>query len=587
VHGLRDVLLLSLALVVGAASLGGIAAARRIVAPIEALSESTRKIAAGEYGAPLAAPGGRGFREVEGLAASFGAMTAAVRAREEALARSERTYRTIVSTPAVGVVRTTFAGEILFANEAFARLVGVEAAERLAGHDIVVFYADPLDRARMLEQVVATGRAANVEVRLRSAAGAESHALVNVARDGEVLTLVAVDVSDLKRAAADKERLEQQLFHAQKLEAIGRLAGGVAHDFNNLLTAIVGFASALRETIPPDQAEDVDGILEAARRAGHLTQSLLAYGRKQVLQRRPLDLADVLRAVEKLLRRVIGEDVELTLSLPGSGLGTVADAGQIEQVLLNLCTNARDAMPAGGRLGIAADVVGVDADAARRAGLAHGGPHVRIRVSDSGEGMPPEVAARAFDPFFTTKPAGKGTGLGLAIVDGIVRQHGGAVALESAPRRGTTVTILLPAAAPGAEAPAPAAAEVAAGGKETILLAEDEPLVRRVLRRALERAGYEVVEAVDGEEAVRKFAEHRERIALCLLDVMMPRLNGRESAEAIAALRPGVRVLLASGYAADVLQDHGLEAAGAELIAKPIAPADLLKKVREMLDRAA
>jgi signal transduction histidine kinase/ActR/RegA family two-component response regulator len=586
VHALRDVLVLALGLVLGGAALAGIAAARRIVRPLEALSTATRRLASGDYRAALPDPEARSFREVDELAASFSAMTAAVRAREEDLARSERNYRTIVGTPVVGVVRTTFVGEIVFANEAFARMVGVERPELLAGRNILSFYVDACDRARILEQVATAGRAVNVEVRLHSAASVEKHVLVNVARDGETLTTVAVDVSDLRRAASDRERLEQQLFHAQKLEAIGRLAGGVAHDFNNLLTAVVGYAGGLREAIPPGrpEREDVEGILEAAKRAGHLTQSLLAYGRKQVLQRRPVDLVDVIHAVEKLLRRVIGEDVELSLSLP-QRLTTVADAGQIEQVLLNLCTNARDAMPSGGRLCISGELVDVPAAETERLGLSRAGRHVALRVADTGEGMPPEVVARAFDPFFTTKPAGKGTGLGLAIVDGIVRQHGGGVAVESAPGQGTTVTVLLPAGERPAEASAPAAPIAPHGGVEKILLAEDEPLVRTVLRRALERAGYAVVEAVDGVDAVRKFEEHRDDVALCILDVMMPRKNGRDAAEEIVALRPGVPVLLASGYAADVLAERGLEGAAAELIAKPIAPAELLRKVRDLLDR--
>jgi PAS domain S-box-containing protein len=452
VNDLQDVLVLVLVGAVLAAGLLGVAGARWVVRPIAALSASTREIAAGAYDRALPREEARRYREIDELAASFAAMAAAVRSREDELARSERHYRTIVDTPAVGVVRTTLSGEILFANEAFARMVGVGQPEQLAGRNIGVFHADGLDRAHVLEQVLTAGRAPNVEVRFRSAAGAESHVLLNVARDGEALTTVALDVSDLKRAAADRTRLEQELFHAQKLEAIGRLAGGVAHDFNNLLAAIVGFASSLDEGLRENrpEREDVQGILECAQRASRLTQSLLAYGRKQVLAPRPIELGEVLRGVEKLVRRLAGASVELVFDVPERGLAVVADPGQLEQVLVNLCTNARDAMRGAGCLRVAADALDVPAEDVARLGIARRGRYVRVRVSDSGEGMSAEIAARVFEPFFTTKPAGKGTGLGLAIVHGIVQQHGGAVLVESAPGAGTTVTVLFPAAATSA-----------------------------------------------------------------------------------------------------------------------------------------
>ncbi len=585
---LRNAMLLALAGAVLAAALVGAASARPILRQVEALTAGARRIAAGDYDRALPAARGRGIREVDDLAASFASMVSAVRDREEELARSERNYRTIVSAPLVGVVRASLSGEILFANDAFARMVGVETGAALAGRHAGAFWAEPGERAKVLERTVETGSAVNVEMRVRSSAGEERHLLVNVAREGETLTTVAVDITGRKKADAERAELEHQLAHAQRLEAVGRLAGGIAHDFNNLLTAIVGFANALRDSLPEDHPENesVDGILAASKRAAQLTRSLLAYGRKQVLDPRPTDVGEVVRTVEKLLRRVIGEDVELSLDLPERPLVAAVDPGQIEQVLVNLCANARDAMPGGGSLRISAGPAEVDDAEALRLGLPRGGAFVRIAVSDTGVGMTKEVAARVFEPFFTTKPAGKGTGLGLAIVYGIVRQHGGAVSVKSAPGEGTEVTLLLRAREAAREDALEEEDAPPRGGSETILLGEDDPLVRKSVRRALERAGYTVIEAMDGEDAVEKFGANAGRVALCLLDVVMPRKNGREAAEAIAAIRPGVPVLLASGYTADVLEDRGLPAGTTEIIAKPVAPDTLLRKIREVIDRA-
>ncbi|HSN14775.1 MAG TPA: ATP-binding protein [Anaeromyxobacteraceae bacterium] len=383
-------------------------------------------------------------------------------------------------------------------------------------------------------------------------------------------------------------RSERQLMHSQKLEAIGRLAGGVAHDFNNMLTAIIGYANVLREDLPPGHGtrEAVDGILGAAERAANLTRSLLAYGRKQLLARRPLDLRTSLGDTARLIGRVLGEDVRLVLELPPQPLLVLADAGQLDQVLMNLCTNARDAMPRGGVLTISADRVALDDAQARASGLTAGGDFARLQTRDTGVGMSRQLLERVFEPFFTTKPTGKGTGLGLAIVQGIILQHGGAVSIDSAEGKGTTVTILLPMLAPGDatldrdDAP-PAGVR---GGTEVVLLAEDEPIFRHVVRRILERGGYTVVEAGDGREAVEAFAANRERIALCILDVVMPELNGKDALAEIRRIEPGVRALFTSGYADDVLGTPAPGPEEPEVLAKPVAPAELLKRVRQALD---
>ncbi|MFT3913095.1 MAG: ATP-binding protein [Anaeromyxobacteraceae bacterium] len=586
VYRMRWLLAVTLIVALGASAVLGLLTTARLVRPIEALSTRAGEVAAGDYASASAPLPGVPVREITELARAFGEMAGKVRAREEALARSTRELRAIVENTLVGIVRTTADGTILFVNPGFLRIVGASRAEDLVGRPIQPFYGDSSLRESLLETVRTRGQVSNVELTLRGLDGRERHLLLNMAFDGDRLTSVAADVTDLRRAAADRERLEEELRHAQKMDAVGRLAGGVAHDFNNLLTAIVGFAGLLEDAVPAEgeDRQSLNGIRQAAGRAGHLTQSLLAFSRKQVLQRRKVDVGEIVLAVEKLLRRVIGEDVTLIVATPPEPLVVEADAGQLEQVLVNLAANARDAMPGGGTLGIALDGVELDARVARDCGLRRGGRFVRIVVADTGGGIPEELRHRIFEPFFTTKPAGKGTGLGLSIVDGIVRQHAGHVAVESEVGKGTSFSVLLEREDAPEQRPAPQPAAATPRGRETILLAEDEVLVRRAFRRTLERAGYTVVEAEDGQQAVERFSADPARFDLCLLDVVMPRRNGREAATAIHAIRPEIPILLASGYAADVLADRGHLRPDETFITKPVPPEELLARVGELLD---
>ncbi|HVP66011.1 MAG TPA: ATP-binding protein [Anaeromyxobacteraceae bacterium] len=587
---LRALLLAAFAAAIAVAVATGLLSARRILEPIDALTRRAGRIEEGEYGQGSDGASGTSFPEIDALSHSFDTMAAAVAEREEALARSERNFRSLVSAPVVGIVRSHVDGTILYGNDAFARLANAESPESLLGTKAERLYANPADRDRLMEQIRRTGKAANFEAEFLSLSGERRVMLLNSARDGDAITTVAVDITELRDAARDRERLEQELFHAQKLEAVGRLAGSVAHDFNNLLTAIISHAALLEGVLPPGDPrhDDVGGILDSAQRAAHLTRSLLAYGRKQTLQKRAVDLREVVRSVEPLLQRLAGEHVELSVRLPPERLGVLADPTQIEQVLVNLCTNARDAMHGDGRIAVNADRIDLTADRARELGFAGPGSYVRLDVRDTGGGIPDDVRTRIFEPFYTTKDPGKGTGLGLAIVEGIVRQHGGHVAVESRIGEGTMFSVYLPSV-DGVESRAspPQAEALAPGGRETVLLADDEPSVRRALRATLERAGYAVVEAVDGEDAVRKFEDHREEVALCLLDVIMPKRNGREAWQAIVALKPGTRVLFASGYTADILEKHREADSLPALIAKPVAPVELLRRVREALDGEA
>jgi len=385
-----------------------------------------------------------------------------------------------------------------------------------------------------------------------------------------------------------KKSLEAQLLHAQKMEAVGRLAGGVAHDFNNLLAAIMGYGSAALAELPAQGQvrEDLEQILVAAHRAAELTRSLLAYSRRQASDPRPVNLDAVIGRVQGLLRRVIGEDIALHTALAAPEETVLADSGQIEQLLMNLATNSRDAMPRGGRLTIETRRTQIDDDFIRRHGYGKAGAYVLLSVSDTGAGMDEATRQRVFEPFFTTKEVGKGTGLGLAMVYGSVKQHGGYISVDSEPGKGSTFRIYLPLVS-AAPVPLAVAGSLAAprSGKETVLLAEDDPAVRSLTSRVLGESGYTVIVASDGQDALAHLARNLDRIDLLIVDVVMPGMNGKEVAEEAEGMKPGIKVLYTSGYPADVIQTKGVLQEGLSFIAKPAAPQDLLRKVREVLDR--
>ncbi len=406
--------------------------------------------------------------------------------------------------------------------------------------------------------------------------------------DQPYLIGIGVDITELKHAQQKRENLEDQLRASQKMEAIGSLAGGVAHDFNNLLSVILSYTGFAMESVPGNDPilADLVEVKKAGERAAMLTRQLLAFSRKQVLQPSVLDVNGVAAGLENMLRRILGEDVELVQVLdPELGL-VMADQGQIEQVLMNLVVNARDAMPMGGNLTIETANVELDEEWVSRHVDLKAGSYVQISVSDTGCGMDEPTMARIFDTFFTTKEKGKGTGLGLAMVYGIVRQSEGSILVNSEPGRGTTFRIYLPRCSSTVARPAGVSLAVArrATGTETVLVVEDEEALRRVILRALVSAGYTVIMANDGDEALQICGRHTEELHLVLTDVVMPRMSGRVLAGELAKIRPTVKVVYMSGYTEDAISHHGILDPGTHFLAKPFTVTGLLQKVREVLD---
>jgi signal transduction histidine kinase len=383
-------------------------------------------------------------------------------------------------------------------------------------------------------------------------------------------------------------RLEDQLLQSQKMEAVGRLAGGVAHDFNNLLTAIIGYSQLLLGgfDISDPRRESLEEIEKAGKRAAALTSQLLAFSRKQVLQMRLLDLNSVVSNMETMLRRLIGEDVELAVALrPGIGI-VKADQGQLEQVIMNLAVNARDAMPQGGKMTIETAAASLDEEYAREHIGVQPGRYVMLAISDTGSGMDKATQARIFEPFFTTKERGKGTGLGLSTVYGIVNQSGGHIWVYSEPGRGTTFKIYLPLVEDGSRPARESAEPPRSGfGSETVLLAEDEEAVRKLTRGILEMHGYTVLEANSGPEALRAVQEYPGKIHLLLTDVVMPQMSGKSLSNSIGLLRPDIKVLYVSGYTDEAIIQHGVLDRSVAFLQKPFTPEGLTSKVREVLDQ--
>jgi PAS domain S-box-containing protein len=511
---------------------------------------------------------------------------AALRSAQEGLRRSEMNFRSLVTNAPYGICRCDSTGIILGVNPAFVSEFGYTSASEIVGNNLANFYSDSqewfvlADHFRTLKPF--TGL--NAEW-VRKDGTATSARLSGRAIRGEgneiFFELFTEDVNE-------RRALEQQLRQAQKMEAVGRLAGGIAHDFNNLLMVISGYSEFLLEKIGKN--EDLRGpaqeIANAAQRATALTRQLLAFSRKQMLAPKVLDLNEVVTENLKMLTRMIGEDIDLVM-VPGQAIGAVkADPGQIEQVIMNLAVNARDAMPQGGKLTIETANVTFDGTLAHQHVPVPPGDFVMLAISDNGMGMDAETLNHIFEPFFTTKGP-RGTGLGLSMAYGIVKQSGGYIWVYSEPGKGTTFKIYLPRVQEAAEilpAEASAAGVLHEPADETILLVEDEPNLRRLAQQYLQNQGYTVLEAADGTEALRVFESNKNAIHLLLTDVIMPGRNGRQLAQRILSQRSDMKVLYMSGYTENAIGTNGTLDAGVILLQKPFTLPALKAKVREMLD---
>ena len=515
-----------------------------------------------------------------------------IRTAEKALKESEKHYRSLFENMLEGFAYCRMLFEdnkpqdfiYLEVNTAFEQLTGLKNIVGKKVTEVIpgIREADP-ELFEIYGRVALTGKPERFEMHVKALSAWFSVSVYSTEKEYFVAVFDVI---------TERKKLEEQLRHMQKMEAIGQLAGGIAHDFNNILTAIVGYGHVALMKMAPSSSErlNIEHILEAANRAARLTQSLLVLSRKQVIDRKPVDLNEIIRMVEKLLLRIIGEDIKVETILHEGAVDVFADSGQIEQVLMNLATNARDAMLRAARrtFTIETEVMELDDEFVEIHGYGKPGAYALITATDTGTGMDEATRERIFEPFFTTKEFGKGTGLGLSIVYGIIKQHEGYINCYSESGKGTTFRIYLPVFKTEAvkEAKQAEAAGIPpARGTETILLAEDEEPVRRLIRDVLKESGYKVVEAVDGEEAVSKFMENQDAIDLLLLDVVMPKMSGKEAYEIIKKVKPDIKLLMTSGYSADFISKKGIIEEELNFLAKPMSPANLLKKVREVLDK--
>jgi len=506
---------------------------------------------------------------------------------EDALSKSEEKYRTLFEESKDAVYMSTPEGRFLDINQASVELFGYSSKEELLAIDIPNdLYFNPEDRKIFEMMVYEKGFVKDYEIEMKT-------------KDGRKLSILSTSsvVKDEQGAIkayrgimhdiTEHKNLQQQLHHSQKMEGIGTLAGGVAHDFNNILTAIVGYGSMAQMRLKDDTITHgyIQQILEAADSAGDLTKRLLAFSRKQVIEPVLADLNEIVRNIEKMLRRIVGEDIELSTVLSAAELPVMVDVGQMEQVLINLAANARDAMPEGGHLVIQTDTINVDSIYAEAHFFENAGMYAVLMVSDTGVGMDEWTKENMFEPFFTTKEVGKGTGLGLSMVYGIIKQHNGNINVYSVVSKGTTFKIYLPLAQTTREAMSKPIETLPEGKGETIMVAEDEPQVRKIIMTLLQENGYEIIEAKNGEEAALIFKENRGKVSLVLLDVIMPVKNGKEAYEEIKGLEPGIKTIFMSGYTDDIISKKGILEEGFDFISKPINPDTLMRKIREVLNR--
>lgn len=497
------------------------------------------------------------------------------RTRDE-LEQALKNYTDLYDFAPVGYFSLSRDGTIRAVNLTGTQLLSVERSRLIGRSLLLLFFAESRRIfSDFLDKVFAGEGEQSCEVILTRKDLPPLHVQINGNLVGDECFAAVMNITERKE-------LEKQLLHAQKMESLGLFVGGVAHDFNNLLTAISGYGEAIRESDPedPEIRDSLAAILEAADRAAELTRGLLAFGRREEINRQPVNLCDVVVSTEKLIRKLIGEHIRVETSLPDKKLTIMADSSQLSQVLMNLAANARDAMPTGGRLSITVEEFSVKPGLEARYELPAPGRYARLSLADTGTGISEVAKARMFEPFYTTKEVGKGTGLGLSIVYGIIRQHGGSVTVSSSQGAGTTFNIYLPLIEGKVHDKEEASAVT--GGTETVLVVEDDQMVRTFLERVLVRAGYKIITAANGTEALEKFV-HDKNIALVVSDLLMPEKTGIELQEDMNRIRPGTKTLFISGYTGDMV-NLGRKREGTSFLKKPFNKNQLLGKMRELLD---
>jgi PAS domain S-box-containing protein len=502
---------------------------------------------------------------------------------EDRLAESEFRYRRLFETASDGIVLLEKKeGHVAHANPAIEKMLGYSEAECLGKKlDDIGVSIDRRHFSATMQDLDREGILKYEDVPLKTKIGQEIYTDIYMVDRAQLAQCNIRDVSERKK-------LQAQLLQAQKMEAVGTLAGGIAHDFNNILNVIMGYGTMVMDTLAPGSPvrEDMSEVLVAAERAADLTKRLLVFSRKKAVEEvTPVNINALILSLQKMLVRIIRENIEFHLDLTEKPLIVLADSGQIEQVLINLVSNAKDVMLEGGRLMITTGLEEIDEEYVAAYGYGRPGRYALITVADTGQGMDAETQQKIFEPFFTTKGVGEGTGLGLAISYGIIKQHNGYIKVYSEPGEGTIFKIFLPLCDEAALDKKPAGALPVKGGHETILVAEDDAGLRKLSRVVLESFGYMVITAEDGEEAIAKFLENRERINLVLLDMIMPKKNGHEVSEAIRNVSPKMKILFASGYTMENISNKKLKEGGFEFIQKPYPSKSLLSKVREVLDK--
>ena len=505
------------------------------------------------------------------------------------LTESEERYRRIFETASDGIVLfEKNEGHIVHANAAAEKMLGYSEEEYKGKmlQDIGI----PLDMSDFpaIMQSLSRGGILNYnDVQVKTKSGQYIDTDIYMVDRASLAQCNIRDVTERKQEEKEKQTLREQLRHSQKMEAVGTLAGGIAHDFNNILNVIIGYGTMVMDKLEDGSPlkKNANEVLIAAERAANITKRLLLFSRKRPVTVSPVDINEVILDMQKMLVRTIREDIEFKLDLADRPLIVMADAGQIEQVLMNLATNARDAMPEGGRLTISTGLEELDDEYVAGYGYGKPGTYALITVADTGHGMDTENRKKIFDPFYTTKAIGEGTGLGLAISYGIIKQHSGYIKAYSEPGQGTVFKISLPLSEEAVSLDNKPNGFSTKGGDETVLVAEDDADLRELAVIVLESLGYSVISAEDGEDAIAKFMENRERISLALLDMIMPKKSGKDVSEAIRKVSPRTKILFSTGYPTNSITTKELTDAGFDLIKKPFLPRDLLLKVREVLDR--